>query len=1291
MLFAGQGTQWVGCGKALYETNQLFRSVLDTIDEQWRQYSPVSLRKACFEGSQAALDECGLAQPVIYMLQCGLLELLKGWGVHPDVVVGHSAGEVAAGYAAGLLSLADATGLVFHRATLQQRTAGSGRMLVVALDRTSLLTLLQELGVCFEGPGAVVELACENSPSSMVLCGTEQALAPVTAALEQRQCWHRLLRGNVAFHSQAMDPLQDALLQRLSFLDALPFEGDVPLVSSVTGLPTQRLDSAYFWTNIRQTVRFHAAMNTVRTQFRPDIVLEVSPHSALTPLAKQCFEGAPKQPTFISTLQRGTDDRLAFHQSLAALFESGVDLAFASHFPRPRPLTHLLPGHPRQEKTVINRLLDDSMFLKRGEYSAGPLLGRRAAGLHACFEVRMSEQDFPWLAEHRVQRLAILPGAAYVELVLEALGGTGVVFEEIEFVKPCPLTAKPVRLRTELVPSDDPSVFTFTISSAAYEGDEEQTLHSQGRLRRVLPDHRLGAAPQSLSDIKVQRFEATRYRTKEAFYEHLSAVLGDYFDYGPTFQIIEQVAIDAQSKELLLDLRMDPAQFEAGKHAGMRLPVPLLDGGLQAFLYFILQTTDYAGIPRRARNLHVVRSPSTPHIVAHFIPTYEQAALRHDKGQFVLAPGEHHSGSVTLYDGATGELVAHLEDYISFQNNHRSDLIRRTRYATAWQPKHATVDPATYTQLATTFDLPEVVQHLNQPPRTLRVVELVSDRPVEQSLAQRLGLDPVHERWLLCKDSATARQHLAAQGEKQGPMHCQVLDLERATPEDLSNGLLRPTAADLLLLGPEALALGPDSWALLQTVAVAGAIAFIACNDALPSATSAPWNDTWTVLRKGDSALLLQARPLLHPPPQATLDSPRWVLGEPGSLAQSWHARLSPDAHLIPWDRVATPASTPLQLQNWPVNDTVRAIDVFVGVDDQDPTGEQLLAILLRFLQQLVAHRRTLPAQPCRMTLHTRHSAFRVSAPRGASLWGAVRSLQLELGSDNTLDLRLIDLGDAGDLDALLHTLYLDPRESELAIRAGKLWSPRLQRQYLAQQTPQAELAQRPYQLVLDQPGQLAGLKMKTVSLPPPGPGEVELDVAAVALNFRDLMVTLGMLPLLSFERSALGRQVGIEASGIVRSRGPGASAFREGDEVVFMRGGSVANRVVVDERLVFHKPKRLSLDQASAVLSVYVTAYYALVHLASLRKGQRVLIHSAMGGVGQAAIALAKHVGADIYVTAGTPAKRQQLQAMGVCGAYDSHSYTWYDDLLRDTGDGVDVVLNSLAGHHLNLCLEAL
>ncbi|MCY4479491.1 MAG: type I polyketide synthase, partial [Rhodospirillales bacterium] len=246
MVFAGQGTQWAGCGRDLYEAHPVFRRAIDAIEEHWREYAGTSLREACFTAPQEELDEVQLAQPAIFMIQCALVELFKTWGVYPECVVGHSSGEVAAAYACGALSLADATRLVYHRATLQQRVAGSGRMLAIGLDPPGVEDLLDGLDIPFRLDGdrpVQIEIACENAPANTVICGREDDLQPVMEELDRRNLQNRLIPGNIAFHSRAMDAIEDDAFDALSFLDDRSFESDVPFISSVTGAETQRLDS----------------------------------------------------------------------------------------------------------------------------------------------------------------------------------------------------------------------------------------------------------------------------------------------------------------------------------------------------------------------------------------------------------------------------------------------------------------------------------------------------------------------------------------------------------------------------------------------------------------------------------------------------------------------------------------------------------------------------------------------------------------------------------------------------------------------------------------------------------------------------------------------------------------------------------------------------------------------------------------------------------------------------------------------------------------------------------------
>ena len=479
----------------------------------------------------------------------------------------------------------------------------------------------------------------------------------------------------------------------------------------------------------------------------------------------------------------------------------------------------------------------------------------------------------------------------------------------------------------------------------------------------------------------------------------------------------------------------------------------------------------------------------------------------------------------------------------------------------------------------------------------------------------------------------------------------------------------------------------PEDWQFWREVTVAEGLALVSHED---GAVIEPGTG-WTTLRAGRRATLLQALPLRMDGQDATaLPGPRWVLGEPDSLAGDWASLLDdPQVHPIPYESLTS--GGPHEPEAWPQAADVQAIDVFCDWDPEDPTGEKAVSLFVALIQSLVPYRIDHASCRCRVTVATRKAVFDAEDPRGSALWGAVRSMAIEIGEEAKLAFRLVDLGAAGDLETLAWLARHDLRERELAVHEGWLWVPRVVSD--RERFPRVPAGEDPpYRLFLDNAGQIAGLRMKTYDPPPLAPHGVEIDVVASALNFRDVMVTLGLLPALAYERSALGREVGMEASGVVLRAGVAVEGLEAGDEVVFVDGGCIANRAVVGQHRVFAKPAGLSTEEAASSLSVYVTAYYALIHLARLRKGQRVLIHSAMGGIGQAAIALANNVGAEIFATAGSESKRTQLIALGVRAAFDSHSDAWYEGLMAATGgQGVDVVLNSLAGRHVPLCLQAL
>jgi len=223
-------------------------------------------------------------------------------------------------------------------------------------------------------------------------------------------------------------------------------------------------------------------------------------------------------------------------------------------------------------------------------------------------------------------------------------------------------------------------------------------------------------------------------------------------------------------------------------------------------------------------------------------------------------------------------------------------------------------------------------------------------------------------------------------------------------------------------------------------------------------------------------------------------------------------------------------------------------------------------------------------------------------------------------------------------------------------------------------------------------PGKI-GANFRLQELPAPAADEVTVDVYAAALNFRDVMIALSLLPEKSYETSFYGKKLGLEASGVVTAVGADVKNLKVGDKVLLNEPRCLTNRLNAPAyRVVPFGALTMSFEDAASIQSVFNTSHHALINLARIRKGETVLIHSAAGGIGHAAISIAKHVGAVIFATAGSEEKRQLVRDMGVTHVYNSRNTDWFDDLMRDTdGKGVDVILNSLAGKHQRLGIQAL
>ena len=352
------------------------------------------------------------------------------------------------------------------------------------------------------------------------------------------------------------------------------------------------------------------------------------------------------------------------------------------------------------------------------------------------------------------------------------------------------------------------------------------------------------------------------------------------------------------------------------------------------------------------------------------------------------------------------------------------------------------------------------------------------------------------------------------------------------------------------------------------------------------------------------------------------------------------------------------------------------------GTPGEEPAVDALRDAQALHLQSLLHLAQALEATAAStvrllVVTHGAQDATTAAGLAGAPLWGFGRVLQTEF---SRLDTVLVDLHeDPAAAEQLLGEALAQDGENQVAYRGGERRVARLRP--AAAGSAQGGTACR---LVLQTPGIPDSLALQPLHRQAPGPNEVEIEVAAAGVNFRDVLVVLGVY---QGEAGPLGG----ECSGRVVAVGAGVDAVAVGDEVIAFASGAMASHVIADARLTWPKPAALSHAEAAALPIAFLTAAYCLQGLGRMAGGDRVLIHGAAGGVGMAAVQLARRAGAEIFGTAGNPDKRRLIEELGVDHALDSRTLEFADRILEMTdGEGVDLVLNSLAGDFIPQSLRA-
>ncbi|RDH37113.1 polyketide synthase [Aspergillus welwitschiae] len=578
-VFTGQGAQWVGMGRDAMHTLSTFKITIRSLDQYLRTLKP-PVRWTIEEALLGNIDsehiaEPDIAQPLCTAFQIAIVDQLRKWGITPSAVVGHSSGEIAAAYAAGMLSAQEAFATSFYRGQAVAQEGPAGSMLAVGVGMDRIEPYIRDTDVV---------IACENSPESVTLSGSESSTEKLRLQLEASEAFVRELKTGRPYHSPAMKaiaPLYEQLLREADSEagSSAPSErlSRVPMLSSVTGRQVYENDinSRYWVKNLINSVRFHAAiteLKSIEELKQLSHFVEIGPHSALSGPLKQIISAnsLTQRIKYIPTIIRGSDSCNDLLRVAGRLFLSGYSVRWHGimHDLCKKPGPRLLVDLPSYQWNYTKEYWRETRLSQEQRQQSEPrhdLLGRRVAGLSKTIYVWkniLRLRDVPWLRDHRVGSEVLLPGAAYIAIAIEALRqisdtlfspSNGTCLKDIGFQQGLviPDTDNGIEVVTRLSRQSNKGSdwFTFTVESLL---DNNWTTHCSGHItpRKTKLNVSRQCHQQVIKKLHQRTHPDRWYKTFDrvgVFYGHIFERLGEVNSNGRDYTAASTIGLDQES------------------------------------------------------------------------------------------------------------------------------------------------------------------------------------------------------------------------------------------------------------------------------------------------------------------------------------------------------------------------------------------------------------------------------------------------------------------------------------------------------------------------------------------------------------------------------------------------------------------------------------------------------------------------------------------------------------------------------------------------------------------------
>ncbi|KAI1799346.1 hypothetical protein F4811DRAFT_557890 [Daldinia bambusicola] len=1352
-VFTGQGAQWPQMARDLLRFFPWTRTVLEELDvvlKNLRHRPSWSLIHELTEPRNPEhLRQPEFSQPLVTALQICIVAVLEKWGIRPKSVVGHSSGEIAAAYTAGLLDRASAITVAYYRgkaAILCQSEAETAvGMLAVGLGADAVTEFLQRY------PGRIW-IACFNSPSSVTVSGLLAALKVLHEELKSSGHFSRLLQVDMAYHTSLMEASSNEYENLLnSDMAFAPAGWDTPekvtMFSSVTASRQTTATGVTYWKrNMVSPVQFDGALRAMLSESGtvPNYLIEIGPSGALAGPISQVLKSiattSMEQVEYCSAWARGEGAGNALFDVAGRLWAAGhpVELALVNEYNATESCIVDLPNYSWDHTVKYwheNAASKDWRFKK---FIVHDLLGSKILGTswHApTWRTHLNLTNLAFLKDHQIGGNIVMPGAGFVAMALEAMYQKYCVFLAAEGKSSymaqndfC-YRFRNIRFSTALVleeGKDAVVLFTLTAVPDSKYWHEFRISTSEGEF---ILDHCTGQVRihDSIKSRETDVLPSLKFpQPAQLWYKWLRET---GIDFGPDFQRLIQVGAITGDRTSDALISLAPTEGRNSPQSYYPIHPAALDGCLQ---------TAFPAVACGDRTTKT--NPLIPALIDDLIINAVPAGLQKGlsratamySGRGRPDQPKNWFANASVYDAESGRLLVQLNGmhYVKVDMAPKPDL--HTFHHVVWRPdvsffawNHGTcmAFDSVSDRLHYILDL---VAHKRP---TLRVLELNLDDADSSCLWFHVGNSnsstrAAYSKYVFGSSNAKSLARVEEEySEKGDTLFHQISDKNSTlglpssghrydliiakfpntmTPEERSSfidalGCLRTTGSYMLLVNVKGLSRLCATTNGFTTNHVDGDQMGSAKMKSPPVLGDSPANHIATLTPCGkDSRLAHAFKPDDASYVKATLPSMPNIKDEPRK--QLVIASLSSPCANTALESLLVS----LEASGWKVTHSTSPFSKFVEgavvlvldelwdnllsqVNNEQWEAIKMLTTCNTPLLWVTESSQELATRPERAMVG---GLFRVarqedpslklitldvqSSTGPATVWAIERVLDLLQRKDDTLENEYMER------DGVLHVQRVVPDEAINDFRRGE--DEGFEPVFLGLHSVPVQV-----QLRAERLGTFENLEWcatEAEELSDIGAGNVEVEVMAVGVNFKDVAIIMGIVPDDEYN-------IGVECAGFVRRVGPDVTRFKVGDRVCLLKFGSYANRIRVGEGRCHLIPDSMTFERAATIPSVYLCSLYALYHLGGLQEGQSVLIHSAAGGVGIACIELASHKKAEIFVTVGTEEKRLFLETkydIPRSHMFSSRSTEFATCIMEATqGRGVDVIVNSLTGELLD------